>query len=298
MIWNFLALSSKLHFIARALLCDWASSRQVRILCSESGWNGEMMRTLKYTKHRVTFGEIRAFKGEAFDIVVPLSIEDTLFLADNRGAFPNNRFPVTERKVVELLDDKTAFNDFLIKEGFHEWIPAVGVDTPPFILKRKTGAYGNGCHYVDTDTALKKFGDELGSADYFTQSMVPGRHEYATHVLVKDGRILDHLCIEYSFDHEFPIKGQDPARCIRIVRERHLEKWQRLLSLIGYSGLCCVNYKYKDGVPLLFEINPRFGGSLAIFFFAFLKRLGDGELRPAMRPVLATGRAAQAARSG
>ena len=42
---------------------------------------------------------------------------------------------------------------------------------------------------------------------------------------------------------------------------------------VGFEGLCCVNYKYRDGIPKILEINPRMGGSLARFFFSFLRRL-------------------------
>ena len=31
---------------------------------------------------------------------------------------------------------------------------------------------------------------------------------------------------------------------------------------LDYTGTCCINYKLADGVPMLFEINPRFGATL------------------------------------
>ncbi len=35
----------------------------------------------------------------------------------------------------------------------------------------------------------------------------------------------------------------------------------------------CINYKVVNGQPVIFEINPRFGGSLSLFFFSFLRHL-------------------------
>lgn len=49
--------------------------------------------------------------------------------------------------------------------------------------------------------------------------------------------------------------------------------WDRLLDTLGFEGLCCINYKLNNGRPLLLEINPRFGGSLGEYFFAFLRHL-------------------------
>jgi hypothetical protein len=31
---------------------------------------------------------------------------------------------------------------------------------------------------------------------------------------------------------------------------------------LNFQGLCCFNYKLVDGQPVIFELNPRFGGSL------------------------------------
>lgn len=262
----------KLHYVTRALLLDWASGKHLRILFSESAWEAEIRRMFKFTWHQVMFGSIQTLEDENYDLVVPLNIEDTLFLAHN-SKFSRNRFPVPERAIVELLDDKLAFNDYLKNQGFEELIPPLGVATPPYILKKRIGSFGRECHYVDTAVRHECFRAELSSPDYFTQAVIPGQREYATHILCKNGEILNHLCIEYRFAHEIPIKGKDPAYRIRLAREQHLDEWRRILGKIAYNGLCCVNYKLKDGAPQLLEINPRFGGSLALFFFAFIKYL-------------------------
>jgi len=40
--------------------------------------------------------------------------------------------------------------------------------------------------------------------------------------------------------------------------------WERMLLAIGFTdGTACIDYRLVDGVPQLFEINPRFGASLA-----------------------------------
>lgn len=37
---------------------------------------------------------------------------------------------------------------------------------------------------------------------------------------------------------------------------------QKMIAL-GFEGTCCFNYKWEAGALRIFELNPRFGGSLA-----------------------------------
>jgi predicted ATP-grasp superfamily ATP-dependent carboligase len=36
----------------------------------------------------------------------------------------------------------------------------------------------------------------------------------------------------------------------------------QILTRLDYEGTACFNYKIANGQPMIFEINPRFGGSL------------------------------------
>jgi predicted ATP-grasp superfamily ATP-dependent carboligase len=139
------------------------------------------------------------------------------------------------------------------------------------MVKVNSGYYGDGCHVIQTEEERILHQDKFASPDYFTQEMIPGEREYATHILIRKGKIVKSLGIEYIFDHPLPIKGQDSPRDVMLMRDPHLHVWESLLTDFAYEGLCCVNYKMKDGVPLLLEINPRFGGSLATFFVSFLR---------------------------
>ncbi|MNC96669.1 hypothetical protein D3C83_141030 [compost metagenome] len=52
-----------------------------------------------------------------------------------------------------------------------------------------------------------------------------------------------------------------------------LDSFCEILTLLKFEGLCCFNYKIKDSRPLIFEINPRFGGSLCSYFYPFIRHL-------------------------
>jgi hypothetical protein len=102
-----------------------------------------------------------------------------------------------------------------------------------------------------------------------------GKSEYATHILCKDNKIVYSLNVKYTFANDMPIKGKDKPLYMTIIKSYYLDTFTTILNTINFEGLCCFNYKIVDGKPLIFEINPRFGGSLCPFFFIFLDQLDE-----------------------
>jgi hypothetical protein len=186
-----------------------------------------------------------------------------------------------------LCDDKVTLNSFLIERGYGRLIPAMGPGLePPFMLKKRIDAYARNCHRIASGAEFQRFESELASGEYFTQQLIPGYDEFATHIVFEAGRIVAHLCVRYVYSTDAPIKGRDRARYTQLTKCRHLDLWAELLALVQYEGLCCINYKVLAGRPMLLEINPRFGGSLAPYFFSFLRHLKPVTLaRPDAMPL-------------
>lgn len=79
--------------------------------------------------------------------------------------------------------------------------------------------------------------------------------------------------IEFYFANAVYIKGREPD-CGRSFGEcPYLPLFEEILASIGWDGLCCFNYKVEKASPLIFEINPRFGASLAPIFAEFIAYL-------------------------
>ena len=51
---------------------------------------------------------------------------------------------------------------------------------------------------------------------------------------------------------------------------RHQDLFGDILGKLDYEGAACFNYKLADDAPRIFEINPRFGGSLVMDVTAFV----------------------------
>jgi carbamoylphosphate synthase large subunit len=179
---------------------------------------------------------------------------------------------------VRLCDDKYVFNETVITAGFGLYIPKIAqgrVLTPPYILKKRFGAWGMGCHIICNHDDEEAQLDRINSPEYFCQEIIAGPIEFATHILFVDNKIVKALNIKYEFTTDTPIKGQDTPIFHVVHRCPYLDLFERILRTIEFEGLCCVNYKVANGQPFLLEINPRFGGSLAPYFFSFVRHFAS-----------------------
>jgi predicted ATP-grasp superfamily ATP-dependent carboligase len=223
--------------------------------------------------HHVDFGSIDEDSFQRYDVVVPLSLPA---IEEARRRSPRRKFalPLPSEESVRLCDDKYAFNQALIKAGFGQYIPKVtqGVAlTPPYILKERISSWGDGCYIIRNNDDEEAQLDRINDPGYFCQELIPGTAEFATHILFVDGRIVKALNIKYEFASDTFIKGKDAALFRVVHRCPYLGLLARVLRAIQFEGLCCVNYKVAKGQPFLLEINPRFGGSLAPYFFSFVR---------------------------
>ena len=146
-------------------------------------------------------------------------------------------------------------------------------NTYPYILKKKVDVSGENCHIIYDERQEQPFNKLLTDLNYFTQELIEGTFEYATHILFKGDEIVCSLNIKYVFDKEFPIKGKDKQLYKRITYCPYLETFSEILKSIGFEGLCCVNYKVRNKQPMIIEINPRCGYSLNPYLFSFVERV-------------------------
>lgn len=171
-----------------------------------------------------------------------------------------------------LCDDKLALNRFLAARGFAGVIPPLRDPGPPYpyVLKRRTGYWGRHAHVIHDAAEAEAL--DARQPDWFAQTFVPGEVEYAAHILRDRGRIWYAATARYELGRPDAVLGAH-ARPLRVTLTRgcvHLRGFAEILAALDYEGTCCIDYKLTDGVPRIFEINPRFGASLAHDVNAYL----------------------------
>jgi hypothetical protein len=242
-----------------------------RIAFSEKAeWEGYIRKGFANWSVDIVFGKLTELTLDDFELVVPLTIEDSVWLAARSDFNESNAIPMPSTELIELCDDKLAFDNALAAKGFGRHVALRNSTAYPYVLKPRHGTFSIDTHIVRSKADEQRLSAQLGDSNYFTQRLLPGRKEYATHINFTDGNVVSELTVEYTLPTAQSIKFQDRG-LRRYVRCPDLDTLELILNALNYQGLCCFNYKMVKGIgPVVFELNPRFGGSLAMLFFSFV----------------------------
>jgi hypothetical protein len=200
-------------------------------------------------------------------VVIPLSEIDGVTLPQTA------RMLVPTAEAVDTLHDKLRFARHAEACGLAAVVPRVyeTVDRVEFpcILKPTKDAFGQGTLLVRSREELEaRFpGGHWDPSAWICQRVVVGDTEYAMHCIVDRGRVVWHC--------SFAFQMADPDGIRRGIAYRSMEACDSpasvieavngLLKPLDYSGPCCVDYKFTAGDRfVVFEINPRFGGTLML----------------------------------
>jgi hypothetical protein len=241
-------------------------------------WAEIIGKSFKHTGFKVDFKPFNPLEFKSYDLIVPLCIPDLKVCMANRELLEQQSVAIPSDESMEICNDKHTFNDFMIANGFAAYIP--NVEKPfqyPYILKKNIDEYGKYTFIIKNPEDERIHFDDLRDEAFYCQELVPGKYEYAAHIIFRGGKIVSDLNIRYTFEHEHYIKGKEVYVCKEVFPSSHLELFTDILNKIGFEGICCFNYKEVNGRPMIFEINPRFGGSLTDYFFSMMRKLNSGK---------------------
>jgi predicted ATP-grasp superfamily ATP-dependent carboligase len=230
----------------------------LKILFSEKKDWETLMRPSLDGKYLSTFMPLTQCPSlDDYDFVVPLTCHDTIYLNKIFPQHHNRKYLTPSTELLRLTNDKYLFNDFLERNSYAEYLPARAT-TKPYILKKRIDGWGR-CSRIVRD------GEHVGydPAEFFTQEFIPGNVEYATHLLAQNGVVVYHSSRKYTFADDWYVRSQTTTpKTTDIIPTEHLPLFERLITDLKYTGLCCIDYKVQDGVVKIFELNPRMGASL------------------------------------
>jgi hypothetical protein len=228
-----------------------------------------------------------AFASDAVDVLVPFELSNVRLLARlaRRLAAGGAAFVLAPQgeRVVELLDNKTAFAAFMAAHA-----GSFGAAAPPLlqrphafpaVLKPTFGAGGEGVALVrsaaEYEAALLRLPGGAASP-HLLQAYAQGQRFGTAHLALLRGRLLGGV----YYTTWRPRLGLTPSiHAGPITRFRaaadspHAPLFEKLLGALNYTGLACVNYVVRYGAPALWrgggsgsvavlEVNPRAGLSL------------------------------------
>lgn len=196
------------------------------------------------------------------DVVMPLTLADYDVMRANPLFRGKGLFPSLE--AAEICADKQRFRDWFSTRFDPEYLPGQTGETACCIAKRRRGGWGVGSYLIENGerAALEAVRSD---ATMLLEDYVPGKREYAFHLLFDQGRALFAAKATYDHDRDYYVQGRDyhrPATDVAHV-DQVPEIFLDILAALDYSGTACIDYKLDEhGRVKILEVNPRFGASL------------------------------------
>ncbi len=265
------------YMFSELCLARFCTKKKLKILFSKKEvWEPRIRLAFRYLPHTLTFGELNPQTIAEHDLVVPLLIEDILYLNEVRHLIKDNPIPIPSTESVQLCDDKCVFAQKMIENNFGDYIPQINGDLSyPLFFKKKRDMGGENAYFIENREQELTLLNTVNSDDYFRQEFISGTSEYATHIFFDKQRIVRSITLEYIFEKEGAVGSKDKMFGIKMHRGcPYIDLFTAILNSIGYEGICCIDYKVINNRPCIFEINPRFGGNLSLYFFSFIRSLG------------------------
>jgi hypothetical protein len=180
---------------------------------------------------------------------------------------------VPDEQAVQTLGDKRAFAGYMAARGLGHLVPGLYASDAeavfPCILKRTTLAAGFGIAVAHSSEELARLRATRPwhGEDCILQAFVPSIVEYVTHCVCRGGRILWHCTFACTKQQAEQIRSgmEHQTVAATTIAPRHLEQIAEILAPLGFSGPCSIDYRLSaSGDLVIFEINPRFGGTLTL----------------------------------
>ncbi|MCD8741543.1 ATP-grasp domain-containing protein [Mucilaginibacter roseus] len=209
-----------------------------------------------------------------YDLVVPMTVDDVTRCNASRNVIKSDVIPIPSADAIMICDRKDLLIEKLRECGLGCLVPAQR-DNYPYILKKNAGDFSKNAYIITSKQDEDTHKSLLDDPDYFTQELIQGKKEFASHIVFKNGKIIANVTVCHRYAEAAYLQGKTTSNSRNRIANRHQAAFTQVLNLIGFEGLCCIDYKEVNGQPKIFEINPRFGGSLRFYFRGLLRQLGS-----------------------
>lgn len=251
----------------RVILCNPRTDRWREALDPHSNvWDGVPgIREVRIVDH---LGDLlrHGWAGGRQSIVVPLT----------RRALQN--FPrlwwnlAPSRFAHGTCADKLRFDRFMRSAGMAGMLPAswrrAGESRFPCVIKRlnKDGSFGVKVVWSMAELQAALAAPPFRNRPLLFQELIGGLVDHATHAVAVNGKIVWRVTYAYDIDPVSRVQTSDafPGRRRIEASVEVLAAFEQMLAALGYSGPVSFDWRPRGEGIVLFEINPRFGGSLML----------------------------------
>ena len=239
-------------------------------------------------RYAPSFVDLSRVRLSGYDAVIPLQLSHYVPLR-RHPRLQGSTFLIPSPQVVSLCDDKMKLAQFLAAHGFGDLVPRLRYAGPPYpyVWKKRRGWWGMHCRIVNGPQ--DEIDLDLSDHDWFSQELVAGEVEFATHVLRVGGEIRYVSTFVHKMASAALVNGvkDSPLHSGFMRGCIYLDLFPEILARLDFEGTACFDYKIVNGKPVIFEINPRFGGSLCSditgYLDAYVGSLAPQSIEPGIR---------------
>lgn len=251
---------------------DYKESKKIKILFYDS-WHSALSKHSWLEAHFFNFNNKNSLidyaKKHGIKYIYGQVYTAQKFLYENKKELKKEgfKFIVNNSNVVKLLLNKKSFFEHMIKHNLDNFIPTYYPTIEdvkyPCVTKRVSAANGDSvriCHNKDELIEIKE--------DEVVNEYIEGKTEYASNIFYKNGQIIEDATYEKTFNNNYYVLNQETKykminkRVENPFKDEFISMFKTLVA-DDEELMCCIDYKIKDNVPKIFEINVRLGYTLA-----------------------------------
>lgn len=172
--------------------------------------------------------------------------------------------------VIDLFDNKGKFTEYFMNNNLNKYIPETykikydnyiydNTISYPSIIKTTIGEGGKDVYIINNDQEYMKISGKL-KKNYIVQEYLKSNIEYVGHLFYINGELIYSLFFKIINNNILHIR-KGPSKKYELVEFYYL-KFDEIFKKLNYTGPLNLNFKYIDNKIKIFEVNPRFGGSI------------------------------------
>ncbi len=246
---------------------------RVKILFYDT-WNSALEKVSWLEAHNMHFEDVKELikyaKKSGIEYLYGQVYRAQKFLFQNEKELKENgfKFIANNLETIRVLISKRNFYNFMEDNNFSELIPKYYKKYEdikfPCVSKHHTHANGDSVKISNSFEELGVLDD-----DYVINEYIVSDTEYATNIFFKD-EILYEVTFKKRHDTDTYVLNQETKYKLsnEVIECPFKKEFSLILKKLCSEGeylTCCFDYKIKDGLPKIFEINVRFGYTLVRF---------------------------------
>lgn len=187
------------------------------------------------------------------------------------------KFIVNSEETLKRFVDKKLFYKVMTENRYEKYVPTYYLNKEdvkfPCIVKRTSGGAGKGIFIAYKEEDLSQVTDDMILSQYLVSNK-----EYATSIFMKEGKIVKDITFVKTANKEHYVLQHESENSVQIeyCETPFFELFEEILNKFAKDEKycqCSINFKIEDGIPKIFEINPRIGYTLAGFCDKFKEML-------------------------